>query len=125
MKTEPTAIDREAAAIFTPSLEMRVWFDGVCKPWTLRRDVESCHAGPVVAIDTDDFRTVIGMLDQVDDAYEQWIQAASDGWLDIKLSWVRQGREKHMAQWHSGRIGSKTSPGAALVAAMKALRGMK
>lgn len=125
MKTRPTDIDREAASLFEPSLaslEIRVWFDVDGEPCRLRHDVASPYVGPVVAIDTDDFQTTVVMFDQVEDASRRWLQAASDGWLDIELSWVRRDREKHMAQWHSDCAGAKTSPGAALVKAMQVIR---
>lgn len=117
MKTEPTDIDREAARLFVPAPGMR-WLERERGTWwtvTPRDFFGDGFKYRLVALDTDDPATVGVMLAQVEDA------AGAD---DVSVEKLRpycrgfavfiRGSYKHKPQ---------RTRGAALVAAMKAIKG--
>lgn len=134
MKTEPRDIDREAARLFIPVAGMRVWF---IHDWTPSRILNGAGmarwerggsdfavetSGPLGldAIDTDDPATVGCMLAQVEAAYAEdlhvvWIRFPTEG----DAGWVVQPADWSMSL---DGIGFDLTRGAALVAAMRALK---
>lgn len=153
MKTEPTDLDREAARLFAPAPGMRALMAdaGFCGEWVIICDVEPglwagergkvCGwrrgsstrfgdaweaFGPcaeVLALDADDDATVGVMLAQVREAsgdpYGFIAPWAADN-RDIPVEW-RYSRDPWFPDETCGPAAS--APGAALVAAMRALKG--
>jgi len=131
MKTTPTETDREAARLFEPAPGVRIWRAVCADTWSdpgIVIEVDpatSAHVGirtergwswlPVCAIDTDDPATVGCMLAQVESALDAvgcpgaCLHPWADGWA------VRRGA--------AIRRYAGATKGAALVAAMKALKG--
>lgn len=122
MKTEPTDLDREAAELFTFERGMRVLWR------TLGGNVawgspDQIGAGRPLAIDADDSKTKGIMFAQ--------LEQAAGAELEINRNWAgsnpggarirfRLGPDGH---WPGSVIGQGASLGAALVAAMRALKG--
>ena len=113
MKTEPTETDREAARLFDANCRgLRVYLAGI--GWCIVSTVRSHFRVEADAIDTDDPATVGVMLAQVDEALDAvgcpgaYLHPWAGGWA------VRRGTALR-------RYPGPTK-GAALVAAMKALK---
>lgn len=143
MRDEPTELDREAAIFFKPAVGMSVrttyeprewgvvlfyaedeeglWPEGAA--WTPGGANTRVHLFErIEALDTDDPATVGCMLAQVEDAAGALIVSLWWGW------WSVGGRVEYVAQWQrGGTIHTHRGPtrAAALVAAMKALKGAK
>ena len=135
MKTEPTDIDREAARLFIPAPGMRVWFlhDGIPSrilngAGMARWERGGCDfavetSGPLGldALDTDDPATAGCMLAQVEDA--------AGARVDMTWDWDFATRRfiEYVALWEGddciGVARRGRTRGAALVAAMKAIKG--
>ena len=110
MKTEPTDLDREAAALFDANAGgLRSWLEGI--GWC--RVANETQAGAVYAdaIDTDDPATVGCMLVQV--------EAAEGEGLPVDVYCLTRG-------WFGTSCvgGGGPTRGAALVAAMRELKGV-
>jgi hypothetical protein len=125
MKTEPTALDREAAQFFSPAGGMRAAWrrerNGVRPAWERLRD--GSEATPDF-YDTDDPATVGCMLAQVEQAANHTLSEVADNGDDHRrperrhavMVWsARGGCERHEAAHGPTR-------GAALVAAMRQIR---
>lgn len=137
MKAEPTALDREAATLFTPAPGMRVfnadagwgrlaeaaWAGTTLTHWSTDSLAVAGHTR-VDAIDTDDPATVGVMLAQVKEAadgtsvsvHDRLNQRTITGWPVTRFA-VYVGNESHTVLAKSGQ-----ALGAALVAAMRALK---
>ena len=123
MKTEPTDIDREAARLFVPAPGMRVWFLHDGTPSRILNGAGAARwerggsdfavetSGPLGldALDTDDPATVGCMLAQVEEA--EGLGIPVEVYLSTPDWWTTDCRG------HGG-----PTRGAALVAAMKALK---
>lgn len=145
MKTTPTALDIEAASLFKPAPGMRAWcrIEGAeVVARFLRRDPVTMHAHAfaeglsmhltealahdfdVVAIDTDDPATVGVMLAQVEDE-SRLARADEDARAELMACWndFKSAGWRVANQSERGFVGPRCpTRGAALVAAMKALK---
>lgn len=128
MKTEPNEVDREAAQMFTPAPGMRVVYvssvNGRRKlEWCRVRDGANGVYGAPHALDTDDPATAGCMLAQV--------EAAAEGCgvtiADRRCTIPGDGERRFMVviDHAEGHQTTATGPsrGAALVAAMRKLKG--
>ena len=128
MKTEPTDIDREAAGLFNAAPGMRVVYvssvNGRRKlEWCRVRDGASGVYGAPDALDTDDPATVGCMLAQVDSLAEGCGVTIADRRRTIPGDSER--RFMVVIDHAEGHQTTATGPsrGAALVAAMRKLKG--
>ncbi len=137
MKTQPTDIDREAASLFEPAPGMRVAyrsiFHGRAKmEWCRVRDGRNCIYGGVDGIDTDDPATVGCMLAQVEErgggviwTQPHWrVSIPDDAPYHGKTTATIIGRSWSVMTI-DGVVGDGPTEGAALVAVMRKLKGVK
>lgn len=140
MKTEPTAIDREAATLFAPAPGMRVhawgrWVRVATDDYGLRECdevVTDAHSSVGVdALDTDDPATVGCMLAQVRERVGSiWLQPLwrvsipADAPYHGETMATVTGRVWSVMT-STGSAGDGPTEGAALVSAMRAIKGAK
>lgn len=116
MKTTPTETDREAGRAFVPWPAMRVMWTATSRRWERIAD-GTAHTGHPFAIDTDDPATVGCMVAQV--------EAAAGAPVELWHCPDDPPDAAHVVFVRDPSFESFCSPtrGAALVAAMNALKG--
>jgi len=121
MKTAPTETDREAGRTFVPWPAMRVMWTATSRRWERIAD-GTAHTGHPFAIDADDMATVGQMLSQA----EAMRPGQAVSIVDRLHSLQGEDERRFMVMVEircEFRVATGPTCGAALVAAMKALKG--